>query len=326
MKGVSVIICCYNSSQRLPETLKHLALQQVPSNIAWEVVIVNNASNDATVEVANEEWRKYNLQQVGFTIVDQPIPGLNSAREKGASEAAFEYIIFCDDDNWLEKNYVATAFQIMEADTKIGAGGGQSSAVSDSEFPGWFDEFKHGYAIGEQASETRDTTSRLSVWGAGMVTRKSLYLSSFPENFPSLLTDRKGNQLSAGGDSEYVMRLIFSGYSLFYNENLIFKHFIPSERLTSGYRDKLFRGFEDSGVILIPYSRQAQIALLSNAEKPLFFFKRLVKYLVGKIKSVKDWDTVHEAMLIYHLTGIQLVKADEISKTVRRIYSRLKKR
>ena len=28
--GVSVIVCCYNSAGRLPETLKHLALQQVP--------------------------------------------------------------------------------------------------------------------------------------------------------------------------------------------------------------------------------------------------------------------------------------------------------
>ena len=325
LKGISVIICCYNSALRLPETLKYLSLQQVPSDIDWELVIVNNASKDDTVEVAKEEWGKYSLPQVGFNIVNQPIPGLNNAREKGAAAATFEFVIFCDDDNWLDKAYVANAYRIMDADNKIGAGGGQSTAVSNIDFPDWFDAYKNGYAIGKQASQTRDTTRRLSVWGAGMVTRKSLYLKLFPANYPSLLTDRKGNELSAGGDTEFVMRLIFAGYKLFYNETLIFKHFIPGERLTIAYRDKLFRGFDESGLILIPYARQAEIALLSTTEIPIFFLKRLTKYLICKVKKMPHWDHLHEAMLIYHLTGVQLVKANGVSKKVREIYLKLRK-
>ena len=53
--GVSVIVCCYNSAQRLQETIKHLAQQQVPALINWEVIIVNNASTDATYEIALKE-------------------------------------------------------------------------------------------------------------------------------------------------------------------------------------------------------------------------------------------------------------------------------
>jgi len=326
VKGVSVIVCCYNSATRLPQTLEHLAMQKVPVAIPWEILIINNASTDNTATVARQEWDQFHLPGVSLRIIDETLPGLNSARERGAKEAQFEYIIFCDDDNWLDQNYVANAFNIMEAGTNIGAGGGQSTGVSNIEFPGWFDDYKHGYAIGKPASKTRDTTRRLSVWGAGMVTRKSLYLNAFAPHIPSLLTDRKGNQLSAGGDSEYVMRLVFGGYTLFYDEDLRFRHFIAAERLTTDYRDNLFRGFDESAITLVPYLRQAQVALLSSMEKPMFFFKRLVKYLIGRIKPAKNWDPFHEAMLIYHLTGIQLEKADKISKTVRRVYFQLRKK
>ena len=56
MKGISIIICCYNSAKRLHETLKHLALQQVSDTIHWEVILVNNNSTDATTQIALEIW------------------------------------------------------------------------------------------------------------------------------------------------------------------------------------------------------------------------------------------------------------------------------
>jgi len=50
--GVSVIVCCYNSIIRLPQTLKYLSLQCVPSEIHWEIIIVdNNSINHETFEL-----------------------------------------------------------------------------------------------------------------------------------------------------------------------------------------------------------------------------------------------------------------------------------
>ncbi len=51
-KGVSVVVCCYNSAPRLPETLMHLFAQIVNPDIKWEIIIINNASTDDTLEVA----------------------------------------------------------------------------------------------------------------------------------------------------------------------------------------------------------------------------------------------------------------------------------
>ncbi len=58
MIGVSVIICCYNSSSRIIPTLQNLVKQRVPNHIPWEVIVVNNASTDNTGEVAKETWQR----------------------------------------------------------------------------------------------------------------------------------------------------------------------------------------------------------------------------------------------------------------------------
>jgi len=43
-EGVSVIICCYNSAKRLPETLRHLAKQKLDTAFPWEVVVIVDGS------------------------------------------------------------------------------------------------------------------------------------------------------------------------------------------------------------------------------------------------------------------------------------------
>ena len=75
MKGISIIICCYNSAERLPKTLEHLANQVVSKNILWNVILVNNNCTDNTVEIAKNEWDKYDLR-IEMNIVDELQSGL----------------------------------------------------------------------------------------------------------------------------------------------------------------------------------------------------------------------------------------------------------
>ncbi|MFZ4402312.1 MAG: glycosyltransferase family 2 protein, partial [Bacteroidales bacterium] len=134
LRGVSIIVCCYNSAFRLPETLRHLAMQEVASDIPWEVIVVNNASTDDTSVVATKEWGKH-LCNTAFKVIDQPIQGLSAARKMGVEQAIYKYIIFCDDDNWLAPNYVQLAFEIMNDDPEIGVLGGQTEVVSTIQPP-----------------------------------------------------------------------------------------------------------------------------------------------------------------------------------------------
>ena len=54
--GITAAICTHNGAARLPATLRRLGLQSVPTEIPWEVVLIDNASTDGTADVARACW------------------------------------------------------------------------------------------------------------------------------------------------------------------------------------------------------------------------------------------------------------------------------
>ena len=246
MKGISIIVCCYNSALRLPETLRHLATQEVSSMIPWEVIVVNNASKDNTSGIAKLEWEKYHCK-AAFKVIDQPIPGLSAAREKGIETSNFEYLIFCDDDNWLAPNWAQRVCEIFELNPEIGIIGGKNEAVFEIQPPVWFEKLKGSFAVGEQNSNTADITdTRGYVWGAGLSFRKSVYLKAKNAGFKPLLSGRKGNKLTAGEDTEFCYIFRMAGYRIWYFEDLKLQHFIPTARLNEQVLPKMYKGFGES--------------------------------------------------------------------------------
>lgn len=259
-KGVSVIICCYNSAERLPQTFVHLEKQSLSPSLVMEIIVVDNASTDNTTAIAEGFFQSLNKENVITKIVYEPQPGQMFARKKGVLEAQFDCIVFCDDDNWLNENYVLFAVELVDKDVTIGAGGGQNLPVTDAaSYPGWFDEYKNYYGLGIPAEASRDVSHRTYVLGAGMVTRKSLFLKVFDEKYPTLLKGRDGNNLSTGDDFEYCKRLLLWDYKLYYDERLILHHFIPNERLTEEYRDRLMKGIYEAGLVLDKYDLAIKI-------------------------------------------------------------------
>lgn len=253
LKGVSIIVCCYNSSARLPQTLRYLSQQEFPTSIPVEIILVDNASTDHTKDVANQEWIK-NGAPFSLKIISEPRAGLSYAREAGIENSTYEFIIFCDDDNWLSPNYIIDAYLIMHENRSIGVLGGRSEASSDTEIPFWFSSYQGSYAVGVQALNSGDISDRGYVWGAGMVFRKSIYLELLKNGFFHLLSDRTGASLTSGGDAEICYWFLLAGYKLWYDEKLSFIHCIPADRLKKKYLEKLHQGFEQSSSALQPYS------------------------------------------------------------------------
>lgn len=230
-QGVSIVICCHNGANRIPETIRHIARQHVPSHIPWELLMVDNASTDGSAEVARKEWQKFRIETC-LRIVKEPALGLSHARACAFRSAYYDYIIMCDDDNWLDKNYVRYAFDIMSGKTSIGALGGFGNLQFEVRPP---DEgMSFIFAAGQQAPR-RGKVAGNRVYGAGCVVRHSAYEKLVKSGFASLLTDRHGTELSSGGDYELCYALAILGYDIWYDDRLRFIHFITRERLTWKY-------------------------------------------------------------------------------------------
>ena len=241
MQGISVVMCCYNGATRLPETLKHLASQRTEGSFDWEVLVINNGSTDDTKKTALAEWQRL-AGSMPLRVVDEPTPGKTHALEKGFSLAQYDYVLVCDDDNWLDAHYLQVAYEVLESNPGIGILGGQGEAVHQEAAPRWFTEYAGNYAVGRQAPQSGDVTqSRGYLWGAGMVFRKLLWQQLGQIGFQPLLVDRKGASLSSGGDYEFCAAARLLGYRLYYDERLKFKHFIPGQRLSWDYLRRLRR-------------------------------------------------------------------------------------
>ncbi|MBK0401902.1 glycosyltransferase family 2 protein [Adhaeribacter sp. BT258] len=248
--GVSVIICTYNGAALLPDTLRHLARQNVPPEIPWEVIVIDNASTDQSAAVAASVWENSG-NKTPFSLLHQPQPGLTFARELGLAKARYEFVLFCDDDNWLCPDYVKRAYELMMQHPEIGMLGGYGELVFQEKPPHWARNSRL-FASGPQALRSGKVKTNV-VYGAGSVMRRTAFEALLKAGFRSRLTDRKGASLSSGGDYELCFALALAGNAIWYHDRLIFRHFIPAKRLTREYHERYFRESAQSFSALVPY-------------------------------------------------------------------------
>jgi glycosyltransferase involved in cell wall biosynthesis len=300
--GVTVLICTYNGSRRLAQTLQHLAAQKVGSDLSWNILLVDNASTDGSAEIAQELWETYGAP-AELRVYNQPVPGLNPSREAGFQQADHEFIIACDDDNWLQQDFVATAYAIMKRNPSIAVLGSLGELVYEVEAPAWLSSYCI-YASGPQAPQNGKVESN-KVYGAGSIVRKSAYQKIIKAGFKSLLTDRMASTLTSGGDHEFCYAFALAGYDIWYDDRLKFKHFIEKERISWKYYRRYIKESARCFEVLEPYKILSHHGNLSDLELYAqltrsfgYHVKRLMPTWLGYTFGQKDsWQ--------YHANYIQ---------------------
>jgi glycosyltransferase involved in cell wall biosynthesis len=251
MTGVSVIICCFNSSKRLPKTLDHLKVQEFQSNIKWEVIVVDNASTDNTAAIAKEYWGNH---PVPLRVVTETKPGLSNARTTGINNSKYDYVTLVDDDNWVENRWVEKLFTILDNNDDVALCGGRGIGVFETERPSWFDSFEESYAIGPQNNVTGILPpDKAFLYGAGIGIKKEILQNLLKSGFTFWLSDRSGKNLSSGGDYELCLVMSLLGYKLYYDHDMTFYHYMPAGRLTWEYMISLTKGFGRSSAVIQQY-------------------------------------------------------------------------
>lgn len=273
MLGISIIVCCYNSSKLIQKTLEYIALQK--ASCPWEVIVVNNNSTDNTTTVAQQTWDSLGCD-APFQIVDEPQAGLSYARKKGVEVSKYDYFIFCDDDNWLDENYVQCAYNIMQSNEKIGILGGKNIAFFEDKEPFWYKMMESTYAVGEtNYPDGNITNTRGRVFGAGMVLNRTFWNDVQKHQLSTLLSDRKGKELSTGGDTELCWYARILTYEIHYASSLTLQHFMASGRLTWQYCRKLQRGIGQSLAYLGVYSYVWECIMEEKAIEPKKYWSKI---------------------------------------------------
>jgi len=320
MNGVSVIICCYNSATRIAETLKHLLHQNISNSIAWEVIVVNNASSDNTADVARFVWQDNKVHN-NFVVVDQPIAGLASARQKGIEVSKYDFLIFCDDDNHFAADYIDKAYHLMIQHVEVGIAGGWVKPKLPF-YPGkWIESNYTALAIGKQAEHSKYVDW---VFGAGMVFRKKILEELKSRKIELLLSDRKGINQSSGGDAELCQLTRFLGYKIFFSTELVLHHQIEGKRLTkNSFLKSNFQNFHATihlyllenliqnknktlGILIITFIYERLIRIIKAFPRLMFRRNSFLNFLEIYVGSfLLSWIVLHPAQVKKSFTGIK---------------------
>lgn len=123
---VSVVLCVRNGARTLGRQLAALAAQDLEA--PWELVVVDNGSDDGTATLA-ASWTD---RMPWLRVVDEPVAGLNRARNRGVAVARAARIVCCDADDEVDRAWVREMVAGLERFDVIG---GALVARSDGNAP-----------------------------------------------------------------------------------------------------------------------------------------------------------------------------------------------
>lgn len=111
MSRVSVITICFNSEAVIKKTIESV-LNQTYTDI--EYIIIDGASKDKTVEIAESCKDAFADKGIDFKIFSEPDKGIYDAMNKGISKATGELVGLINSGDFYEPQMIETAVKAYE--------------------------------------------------------------------------------------------------------------------------------------------------------------------------------------------------------------------
>lgn len=276
---ISVVICTHNPRREyLRRTIEGLAKQTLEKD-RWELLLVDNCSEMLLCNCWDLTWHPHSRH------VREEELGLTSARLRGMNESQGKLLVFVDDDNVLEEDYLSNAWEIYTKNPRLAAFGGQIFPEFESEVPDWFHPFANALAI---RSAPRDRWSNnpedfsSTPLGAGMVVTNELakyYVATLLANPDRKQLDRKGTSLVSGGDIDMALCACDLGLGKGVFQDLRLVHLIPAARLKLSYLIRLRKSMGYSQTIRKHLRGDGNALMASESFSVRLLLRRIRRYL-----------------------------------------------
>lgn len=244
--GISFIVPFYNASNRISETVLSLLNLSISDQLEIQLVFVDNNSDDDSVSIIKNLLLANQRSQISAVIVKEYKSGRAHALKKGILQSVHEIICHVDDDNRLMPDFAINLGNYYAENAEIDACGAMGFPITDVgvEFPAWFEENMYSYAVGDPIGASRTLSPEKDwVYGACFSYRKKVFNAIEDSGFTFILKGRSGNLLLSGEDMEFLLAIFYLKFSVGFNQELQFQHYIPRERLTISYLRKITYGF-----------------------------------------------------------------------------------
>ena len=218
--AISVVIPTRNRAHLLPDCLASLAAQE--ASVPFEIVVVDNASEDDTAEVVNA----WNARDERIRLVHEGVLGRAAALNAGMAAARGELLLFTDDDVYVQPGFVEAYRRFFgeHAEGHVFAGGAIHSVPMNIDWPSWFSPRAARSLILVDWGDERPLIPGETVWGGNTAGPRRLFETLGPwnvemgvrgEHRPSIETPELNEDLefearvrAAGGEIWFVAEAV----------------------------------------------------------------------------------------------------------------------
>lgn len=231
---ITVILCTYNRAQILAGALERVAVSSLPEAIRWEVLVVDNNSNDNTREVVEEFCQ---LHPGRFRYLLEPHPGKSYALNSGVRDARGKILAFIDDDVMVTPTWLQNLTSELHNNKWAGTGG-RTLPAEEVRLPTWL-ALRGPYALGGVLAAMFDHGDEpcqldCAPYGANMAFRKQMFDKY--GGFRVDLGPSQGRDIPRPNeDTEFGRRVMSAGEHLRYEPAAVAYHPISADRIDKQY-------------------------------------------------------------------------------------------
>lgn len=229
----TIAICVYNGERLLVDVLKALSTQNYPKS-DYEILLVDNNSTDSTKSIYSE-YASAN-KELSCRYILERTPGQAIARRVAIENSLGDWLLFVDDDNIINDEYLHYADNFISRITSSGIDlvtfGGVSLPPKGFELPEWFNEICSGFAIWNGGDSERELIGSERCFTAGLLLRRDIAVLC--NNQKSVASGRTDRNPVGGEDLELSLKVLKMGYKRHYCPKLVFVHQVSELRI--GYQ------------------------------------------------------------------------------------------
>jgi glycosyltransferase involved in cell wall biosynthesis len=233
---ISVAICTWNRADLLEQTLTSLCALEQPDGVDWELLVVNNNSQDHTDDVIGAFRGRLPLVRLF-----EPTAGHSRARNCAIRHARGEWIVWTDDDVQVDARWLAEYVLAFQQHPSASFAAGTVIPWFEAPPPRWIErhltELSGVVVRVDHGREMRPLKSGEGIFGANMAVRRDVAARMrFDEQL-----GRLKSALIGGDDTDFHLRLERAGYACLWVPRASVKHFVPRSRMTASYVGQWYR-------------------------------------------------------------------------------------
>jgi glycosyltransferase involved in cell wall biosynthesis len=225
----TVALCTHNHADRLERTLRDLRALRLPE-AGWELLVIDNGCTDGTPALlAAHAWPA----AWPVRVVREDRLGLSNARNRAAREARGEYIVFIDDDETPDPDWLC-AYERLVTRHRPDAFGSRIRVLFEDTRPAWLQDELLGF-LGEvhRFDEVVPLTDPDTYFFGGNFGCRTALVAAVGAFDPQL--GRQGRVNIGGEEIDFYRRLLAAGHAVWWTPEAVIHHRIQAAKLSRGY-------------------------------------------------------------------------------------------